>query len=50
MSAKQRYLEFMELYPELLLRVPQWMIAAYLGVTPESLSRVRREIAKGGSF
>jgi len=46
MTAKERYLEFMELYPNLLLRVPQWMIASYLGITPESLSRVRREIAK----
>lgn len=46
MTAKERYLEFMEMYPSLLLRVPQWMIASYLGITPESLSRVRREIAK----
>ena len=45
-TARERYLEFMELYPDLLLRVPQWMIASYLGITPESLSRVRREIAK----
>jgi CRP-like cAMP-binding protein len=46
MTAKERYLEFIKLYPNLLLRVPQWMIASYLGITPESLSRVRREIAK----
>lgn len=46
MTAKERYLEFMSLYPNLLLRVPQWMIASYLGITPESLSRVRRDIAK----
>lgn len=46
MSAKERYLEFVAMYPQLLLRVPQWMIASYLGITPESLSRVRREIAK----
>ncbi len=44
MSAKERYLLFMELYPGLLMRVPQWMIASYLGITPESLSRVRREL------
>lgn len=50
MTAKERYLDFMDLYPDLLLRVPQWMIASYLGITPESLSRVRREIAKGGGF
>lgn len=44
MTAKERYLSFMEMYPGLLLRVPQWMIASYLGITPESLSRVRREL------
>jgi len=44
MTAKERYLQFMETYPDLLLRVPQWMIASYLGITPESLSRVRREL------
>lgn len=44
-SAKTRYLEFVKLYPDLQLRVPQWMIASYLGITPESLSRVRRELA-----
>ncbi|MCC2599861.1 Crp/Fnr family transcriptional regulator [Sphingobacterium sp. FBM7-1] len=44
MTAKERYLMFMEMYPSLLQRVPQWMIASYLGITPESLSRVRREL------
>lgn len=45
-TAEERYLSFIELYPDLLLRVPQWMIASYLGITPESLSRVRKELAK----
>lgn len=45
-SAEQRYLAFIKLYPDLMLRVPQWMIASYLGITPESLSRVRKELAK----
>lgn len=49
MSAKQRYLEFMQMYPGMLQRVPQWMIASYLGITPESLSRVRRELLSPGS-
>lgn len=44
-TAEQRYLDFIELYPNLTLRVPQWMIASYLGITPESLSRVRKELA-----
>ncbi len=44
-SAEKRYLNFIKLYPDLLLRVPQWMIASYLGITPESLSRVRKSLA-----
>lgn len=44
-SAEKRYLHFIDLYPDLTLRVPQWMIASYLGITPESLSRVRKELA-----
>lgn len=45
-SAEERYLKFIKMYPDILLRVPQWMIASYLGITPESLSRVRRDLAK----
>ena len=44
-TAEERYLDFIQLYPNLTQRVPQWMIASYLGITPESLSRVRKEIA-----
>lgn len=45
-SAEARYMDFIARYPSLTLRVPQWMIASYLGITPESLSRVRRELAR----
>ncbi len=45
-TAEERYLKFIRMYPDLLLRVPQWMVASYLGITPESLSRVRKELAK----
>ncbi|MFC4096465.1 Crp/Fnr family transcriptional regulator [Euzebyella saccharophila] len=45
-SAKTRYLDFIKLHPDVLLRVPQWMVASYLGIAPESLSRVRRDLAK----
>lgn len=45
-TAEDRYLQFIKMYPDILLRVPQWMIASYLGITPESLSRVRKELAK----
>jgi CRP-like cAMP-binding protein len=44
-TAEERYLDFIRLYPNLTLRVPQWMIASYLGITPESLSRVRKDLA-----
>jgi CRP-like cAMP-binding protein len=44
-SAKERYLYFINLYPDIPLRVPQHMIASYLGIMPESLSRVRKELA-----
>ncbi|HEX9601816.1 MAG TPA: Crp/Fnr family transcriptional regulator [Mariniflexile sp.] len=44
-SARTRYLEFVKMYPDIMLRVPQWMIASYLGITPESLSRVRKALA-----
>lgn len=45
-DAKDRYLEFLEMYPDIVFRVPQTMIASYLGITPESLSRVRRELTQ----
>ncbi len=44
-TAEERYQEFIKTYPDILLRVPQTLIASYLGITPESLSRVRRELA-----
>ncbi|TDU34314.1 CRP-like cAMP-binding protein [Gelidibacter sediminis] len=45
-NAEERYLEFVAMYPDILLRVPQTMVASYLGITPESLSRVRKELAR----
>ena len=45
-SAEERYLSFIATYPDLLWRVPQWMIASYLGITPESLSRIRKALAR----
>lgn len=44
-SAEERYLNFVKVYPDILLRVPLIMIAAYIGITPESLSRIRRDVA-----
>jgi CRP-like cAMP-binding protein len=45
-TAEERYLDFIKLYPDLTLRIPQMMIASYLGITPESLSRVRKALAQ----
>jgi len=43
LSAEEKYLKFLEKYPQLSMRVPQGMIASYLGITPETLSRVRKQ-------
>lgn len=45
--AVDRYNHFLETYPELPYRVPQRMIASYLGITPEALSTIRSKLAKG---
>ena len=42
LSAKERYAIFLEKYPSIPQRVPQHLIASYLGISPESLSRIRR--------
>lgn len=43
-SAEQRYLSLIRFQPKLLQRVPQHYIASYLGIEPESLSRLKRRI------
>ena len=40
-SAEQRYGDFLATYPTIAQRVPQHMLASYLGITPETLSRIR---------
>lgn len=40
-SGLQRYEHFIETYPNLTQRVPQRMIASYLGITPEALSKAK---------
>jgi CRP-like cAMP-binding protein len=49
-TAERKYLKFIKTYPESVQRVPQHMIASYLGITRETLSRLRRDIASGKSF
>ena len=43
LDGKKRYYKFMEEKPELINRVPQYYIASYLGIKPQSLSRLRKE-------
>jgi len=45
-TAEQRYLAFLEKYPQVVQRVPQNQIARYLGVSPEFLSKVRSSMHK----
>ncbi len=45
-SAEERYLTFITTYPRLVEQVPQHQIASYLGITPQSLSRIRRELSR----
>ncbi|MCH4823885.1 Crp/Fnr family transcriptional regulator [Gramella lutea] len=44
-DAEKRYIEFINTYPKMLPRIPQAVLASYLGITPESLSRIRSKIA-----
>jgi CRP-like cAMP-binding protein len=44
-SPEERYMNMLQQRPEVLERVPQHMIASYLGVTPVSLSRIRKRIS-----
>lgn len=45
-TAEEKYVEFVHIYPNLANRLPQHMIASYLGITPETLSRIRNQISK----
>jgi CRP-like cAMP-binding protein len=45
-SPEERYLNILNERPDLFQRVPQYIIASFLGVTPESLSRIRKRLVK----
>lgn len=45
-TAEEKYLNFVNKYPGFAIRIPQTMIASYLGMTPETLSRIRKQTAK----
>ncbi len=45
-TAEQRYLDLVARRPDLLQRVPQYHIASFLGIQPETLSRIRRRLTR----
>ncbi len=45
-TAEERYMAFLEQYPGLSNRIPSVHIASYLGVTPEFLSKVRKDLSR----
>ena len=44
LAAKEHYLIFKETYPEIEQRIPQYMIASYLGITKEFLSKIKTQL------
>lgn len=48
LSPDERYRTFVSTRPEVARRVPQYLIASYLGITPEGLSRIRGRLARQG--
>jgi CRP-like cAMP-binding protein len=45
-TPEQRYVQLFESRPDLIQRVPQYQLASYLGVKPESLSRIKKRLIK----
>lgn len=45
-SAEEKYLKLLKNAPEIVQRIPQQYIASYLGIKPQSLSRIRKNIFK----
>ncbi len=44
-EAEHRYLEFSNLYPHFIQRIPQYLVASFLGIKPQSLSRIRKKLS-----
>jgi len=45
LSAKEQYIYFREQYPEIEQRIPQYMVASYLGITKEFLSKIKSQLS-----
>lgn len=46
-TAEEKYLQLVQKNPEMIKRVPHNLIASYLGLAPETISRIRKKILKG---
>lgn len=49
-QAEERYVELTQKHPDILQRVPQHYIASYLGIKPQSLSRIRKQLFEKRRF
>lgn len=49
-SSEERYLEFVRQHPGYVNRIPQYLIASYIDITPEYLSRIRGKLAVSGAW
>lgn len=49
MTATDRYLAFQQKYPKIELRIPQKLVASYLGISAEFLSKVKKRLRDGNS-
>jgi CRP-like cAMP-binding protein len=45
LSAEEKYLKLMDVCPDIINRAPQQHVASYLGITPETLSRIRKQVS-----
>jgi CRP-like cAMP-binding protein len=45
-DAEHRYLELVKQQADMVQRVPQYLVASYLGIKPQSLSRIRQKLSK----
>ena len=46
LSAEEKYMKLMDIRPDIINRVPQQYVASYLGITPETLSRIRKQVSQ----
>ena len=46
LTAKERFLEFRKSYPKMEQRIPQYMIASYIGISKEFLSKIKSQLAQ----